>query len=294
MSSALTARLHVRWAPASFQLMNLEDHLGDIIRKSRQMTNVSEEAAAKAAGLTVEELLALEDSGKIAKRPNFKTLAPLIDLHADKLERVANGWLPKPPDLTVWRELRWITTEGSGMAVHCYLVWDEATREAALFDTGFDPEKVFSLAGENQLQLRHLFITHTHADHIAGMSAVQAKFPKIRLHTSAKSAPPQHRNRANDFIQLGSLRITNRDTPGHAEDGVTYVIGTWPEDAPHVAVVGDAIFAGSMGGAKQSGSLAKQKVRDQILTLPPDTLICPGHGPLTTVGQEKANNPFFA
>jgi hydroxyacylglutathione hydrolase len=48
-----------------------------------------------------------------------------------------------------------------------------------------------------------------------------------------------------------------------------------------------------MGGAKQFGALAKQKVREQILTLPPDTLICPGHGPLTTVGQEKENNPFF-
>jgi len=65
---------------------------------------------------------------------------------------------------------------------------------------------------------------------------------------------------------------------------------------PVVEAAGDrwrAIFAGSMGGAKQFGALAKQKVREQILTLPPDTLICPGHGPLTTVGQEKENNPFF-
>jgi glyoxylase-like metal-dependent hydrolase (beta-lactamase superfamily II) len=273
--------------------MNLEDHIGDIIRKSRQMTNVSEAAAAKAAGLALEELLALEDSGKIIKRPNFKALAPLIDLHPDKLERIANGWLPRPPDLSIFRELRWISTEGDGMTVHCYLVWDEVTREAALFDTGFDPSRVFKLIDDDRLLLKHLFITHTHADHIASMGAVQTKFPKMRLHTNAKSAPPQHRNRPNDFIQLGSLRITNRDTPGHAEDGVTYVIGTWPEDAPHVAIVGDAIFAGSMGGAKQFGALAKQKVREQILTLPPDTLICPGHGPLTTVGQEKENNPFF-
>ncbi len=113
------------------------------------------------------------------------------------------------------------------------------------------------------------------------------------MHTDARSAPPQHKNRRNDFIMLGSLRITNRDTPGHAEDGVTYVIGTWGDDAPHVAIVGDAIFAGSMGGAPQHSALAKQKVREQILTLPADTLICPGHGPLTTVAEEKAHNPFF-
>jgi glyoxylase-like metal-dependent hydrolase (beta-lactamase superfamily II) len=172
-------------------------------------------------------------------------------------------------------------------------VWDEATRDAALFDTGWDAAPAFKLIEENQLQLRHLFITHTHADHIAGLETVRTKFPKAHLHTDARSAPPQHKNRRNDFIMLGSLRVTNRDTPGHAEDGVTYVIGMWPDDAPRVAIVGDAIFAGSMGGAPQHGALAKQKVRDQILTLPPDTLICPGHGPLTTVAEEKANNPFF-
>src|SRR5213594_3860964 len=175
--------------------MNLEDHIGDIIRKSRLMTNVSEEAAAKAAGLTVEELVALEDSGKITKRPNLKALAPLIDLHPDKLERIANGWLPKPPDLGVWRELRQISTNGNGITVHCYLVWDEVTREAALFDTGFDPKPVFDLIERNQVRLKHLFLTHTHGDHIAGMEAVQRKFPEARLHTNAKSAPPQHRNR---------------------------------------------------------------------------------------------------
>src|SRR5206468_11547726 len=143
------------------------------------------------------------------------------------------------------------------------------------------------------LQLKHLFITHTHADHIAALEPIRSRLPKVKLHSSAKNAPVDQRNRANDFIHLGSLRITNRDTPGHAEDGVTYVVGNWPEDAPSVAVVGDAIFAGSMGGAKQLADLAKQKIRDQIFSLPPDTLICPGHGPVTTVGEETARNPCF-
>ncbi len=125
------------------------------------------------------------------------------------------------------------------------------------------------------------------------MPAVRGAFPKIFLHTDTKGAPPQHRNRRNDCLHLGSLRITNRETPGHADDGITYIIGNWSGDAPAVAIVGDAIFAGSMGGAAQHGALAKQKVREQILALPPDTLICPGHGPLTTVAEEKAHNPFF-
>jgi glyoxylase-like metal-dependent hydrolase (beta-lactamase superfamily II) len=273
--------------------VNLEDHLGDIISKARAMNGVSTAAAASAAGISEVDLSVLEATGQTGKRSDFTSLANLIGLNPARLEGIARGWLPAEKDMSVWRELRQISTTEGGNAVHCYFIWDEVTRDAALFDTGWDATPAFKLVEENQLQLKHLFITHTHADHVAGLQSIRERFPKIHLHTDAKGAPPQHRNRRNDFIMLGSLRITNRETPGHAEDGVTYIVGNWPDDAPHVAIVGDAIFAGSMGRGNQSWELARQKVRDQILTLPPETLICPGHGPLTTVAEEKEHNPFF-
>ena len=273
--------------------MNLEDHPGDVICKARTAANVSAEDAAAAAGLTPDEFSALEETGSFTKRPDFQALAAKVGLHGGKLEGIVDGWLPQKRDLGLWRELRQIPTAGTGFKVNCYLLWDEVTLEAALFDTGFDAQPIFDLIDRNKLQLKHLFITHTHADHIAALEPIRNRFPKVKLHSGARNAPVDQRNRANDFIHLGSLRITNRDTPGHAEDGVTYVIGNWPEDAPSVAVVGDAIFAGSMGGARQQADLAKQKIRDQIFSLPAGTLICPGHGPVTTVGEEKANNPFF-
>jgi hydroxyacylglutathione hydrolase len=273
--------------------MNLEDHVGDIIRKARAMAGVSAADASRAAGLNEADFSALEQSGKSAGNVNFAQLAAAIGLNGAKLEGIAKGWLPSQKDLSVWREVRQISTTQNGNEVHCYLVWDEVTREAALFDTGWDVAPVLKIVEEEQLQLKHLFITHSHPDHIAGMAKIREVLPKIFLHMDSKTALPQHKNRRNDHIHLGSLRITNRETPGHAEDGVTYVVGNWSEDAPYVAMVGDAIFAGSMGGAAQSGALAKEKVRDQILSLPADTLICPGHGPLTTVTEEKASNPFF-
>ena len=273
--------------------MNLEDHLGDTIRKARAMSNVSIQTAATAAGMTEHELSALEQTGQFSRRPNFQALAGAIGLNGSKLEGIVNGWVPAQKDLTQWRELRCITSENEGMAVNCYLVWDEVSREAALFDTGWDAKPILALLQENQLVLRHVFITHSHEDHVAALGAIRQAFPKVRLHSSSKSAAVDQRNRANDFIHLGSLRITNRDTPGHAEDGTTFIIGTWPEDAPHVAIAGDAVFAGSMGRGNQSWELARQKVREQILTLPAETLICPGHGPLTTVAEEKEHNPFF-
>jgi hydroxyacylglutathione hydrolase len=220
-------------------------------------------------------------------------LAQSVGLDGAKLKAIASGWHPTKKDLSVWRELRVITTSANDITVNCYLAWDEVSREAALFDTGWEAAPILKFLEENQLVLRHIFITHTHEDHIAALAGIREKFPKVRLHSSSKNAPVDQRNRANDFIHLGSLRLTNRDTPGHAEEGTTYIIGMWPEDAPNVAIVGDAIFAGSIGRGNQSWDLAKQKVRERIFSLPADTLLCPGHGPLTSVGEEMANNPFF-
>jgi hydroxyacylglutathione hydrolase len=273
--------------------MTLEDHLGDVIRKGRMAANVAPEAAAQAAGVSSAILSEVESSGKAAPGMNFAALGKSLGMEGAKLERLAKGWLPMPVDLGQWRELRVTTTAGNGYTVNAFLVWDEVTRDAALFDTGWDATPALELISSNDLQLKHFFLTHSHEDHIAGLAKVREAHPKVRLHSSAKGAPPDQRNRPNDFIHLGNLRITNRDTPGHAEDGVTYIIGNFPEDAPNVAIVGDAIFAGSMGRGNQSWDLAKQKVREQILSLPGPTLICPGHGPLTTVEEEKANNPFF-
>jgi glyoxylase-like metal-dependent hydrolase (beta-lactamase superfamily II) len=273
--------------------MNLEDHLGDIIRKARSMSNVSSGVAARAAGLSEPELAALQDSGKPPASTKLSPLAEAIGLNPAKLENLAKGWLPTQPDLTRWPGFRMFTSAGDDLTVNCYLVWDDVTREAALFDTGFDLGPISRTIAAESLQLRHIFITHSHHDHVAALAEVRTAYPQAKLHTHSKSAPVEHRNKPNEIVHLGGLRITHRETPGHAADGVTYLIGNWQHDAPHVAIVGDAIFAGSMGRGNDSWDLARQKVGEQILTLPGETLICPGHGPLTTVAEEKAHNPFF-
>jgi glyoxylase-like metal-dependent hydrolase (beta-lactamase superfamily II) len=273
--------------------MNLEDHLGDIIRKARKMSNVSATAAASAAGISENELAALEEAGQSAKKINSATLALLIGLNAAKLEGIVNGWLPSAKDLSIWREIRVVTTNGEGLSVNCFLVWDEVTRDAALFDSGLDAKPVLDIIAAEQLQLRHIFITHSHWDHVEALPKIREAWPKVKLHSGSKSAPVDQRNKSNEIVHLGGLRVTHRETPGHAEDGVTYIVGNWQEDAPIIAFVGDTIFAGSMGNGNGQWELARQRIREQILTLPAETLLCPGHGPLTTVAEEKAHNPFF-
>jgi glyoxylase-like metal-dependent hydrolase (beta-lactamase superfamily II) len=195
--------------------------------------------------------------------------------------------------LSAWRHLRAFNSSDDSLSVNCFLIWDETSREAALFDTGFAGKTILHTLAAERLELRHIFITHSHYDHIHALGDIRAAQPNAGLHTSSKNAPTKQRNQPGEVISLGELRIAHRETPGHAADGVTYVISGWPNRAPEVAIVGDAIFAGSMGRGNDSWELAKQKVREQILTLAPKTLLCPGHGPLTTVAEEQANNPFF-
>jgi len=271
----------------------LEDHAGDIVRKARAMSQVSPPTAAAAAGLSEAELAAFEETGQCARKINFIALAKILSLHPQKLEAIANGWLPVATDLHRWRSLRAFSTTGEGLTVNCYLVWDDATRAAALFDTGLEAAPVVAAIAAEGLVLQHIFITHAHWDHVEALPEIRAAFPAAHLHSSSKNAPAKQRNQSGETIPLGGLRITHRETPGHAEDGVTYLIGGWPDAAPPVAVVGDAIFAGSIGRGNQSWDLARAQVRTEILSLPVATLLCPGHGPLTTVAEEQAHNPFF-
>lgn len=272
--------------------MNLEDSIGDILRKARISTQTSTEDAAAAAGISTDLYQQFESTGRAPGGVRWEPLCERLTLHAGRLRAQHDGWHPSPVDLSRWRELRIFTTAGDDMTVNAFLVWDEVTRDAAVFDTGFDAAPILATIAEQGLALRHIFITHSHADHVAGLAALRAQHPRARIHSGSRNAPVDQRNRPDECVTLGSLRITHRETPGHAEDGVTYIVGNWPEDAPHVAIVGDALFAGSIGGARENLALARQKIREQVFSLPTETLVCPGHGPLTTVGAEIENNPW--
>ena len=219
--------------------MQLEDHAGDVVAKARQGRGLAEAEVAQAAGLDLAEYQALESTGRISGVVDWAALEKVLGLAPGRLGPLLKGWVPARRDLGCWRELRQVTTV-EGMAVNSYLAWDEASREAALFDTGWHAEPLLELVRHYDLKLTHCFITHSHADHVAALAELRRVCPGLRVRSSSPHAPVDQRNRPNDFVHIGNLRVTHRPTPGHAPDGVTYVIGTWPEDAPAVAIVGDA------------------------------------------------------
>ncbi|MCS1412092.1 MAG: Hydroxyacylglutathione hydrolase GloC [Verrucomicrobia subdivision 3 bacterium] len=273
--------------------MPLEDHAGDVIRKTRMGLDISSEEVATAARTSAEQLAEFEKKGAPADGIDFANVAERLTLDGSKLQQVAEGWEPAAHDISKWHHLRQIETDDGGMAVNCFLLWDRSSGEAALFDTGWLLKPIADLLDQFQLNLSHIFITHSHYDHFEALGDVRNRAPSAAVHSNFANAPKNQRLTEGDRFSVGKLKVSYRETPGHADDGVTYIIEGFPNSAPPVAMVGDAIFAGSIGGARNHFEVARKHIREQILTLPEGTLICPGHGPVTTVGEQRAHNPFF-
>ena len=144
----------------------------------------------------------------------------------------------------------------------------------------------------HELRVELILLTHTHPDHIAALDALRAatgaEVVAPEREPVAKSKPAH----AGDTWKVGGLTIEARGTPGHSPGGTTYVVNGL--SAP-VAVVGDALFAGSQGGmSPENYPAALAAIRREIFSLPPETVLAPGHGPLTSVALERRGNPFHA
>jgi glyoxylase-like metal-dependent hydrolase (beta-lactamase superfamily II) len=265
----------------------LEDLYTDVIGKAQRGLNLPDDALAARIGMpeTVIQKLKNGSMDEIV----FAKVCRELNLDQDKLMTMARKeWTPG--DVTV-EGLEQFTTPFEDYAVNAYLVWDPATKIAAAFDTGSDAKEMADFVSRKGLTLDAIYITHTHGDHIADVNTLRTNNQTVW--TCSKE--PYEGEGAQQFdagheFNIGSLRVETKQTWGHSKGGVTYIVHGLKE---RLAIVGDAIFASSMGGGMISWADALATNRRYILANPDSTVICPGHGPLTTVGEEKQHNPFY-
>ncbi len=242
---------------------------------------------AEKSGAKTDEINQLFD-GRF-NRATLERVAPLLQLDPRSLSDLAEG--KYRPDEVHLDGLAQVTTPYHDVQVNAYLVWDSASKDAVVFDSGTDCSPMLEHAKQSGLTIKLILLTHAHGDHIADLDRLaEATGAPIYISSREKAPGAQTIDEGRKFA-VGSLDIESRLTWGHSPGGMTFVIRGLTSP---VAIVGDSIFAGSMGGGNVSYEDAVQNNLRKILTLPNETVLCPGHGPMTTVKEEKEHNAFFA
>ena len=268
-------------------MLILEDFHEDILGKAMRGLGIGKNEMALQLGVGKPEIEAILSG--VVDEELINAMASELRLDGKKLIRSAKKeWSPAPLEMDGVSQ---ISSAYGDMIVNAYVIWSENSGNAWIFDTGTDALPIFAFIEEKKLKVDAIFLTHTHRDHVACLDDVlsQVKISKVYVHQLELFDDCEPIEEGFEYSN-GSLYLQAKHTHGHSLGGMTYIIDGL---ANPVAVVGDAIFAGSMGGGMISYEDALRTNREKIMGLPDNTILCPGHGPLTTIAEEKANNPFF-
>ncbi len=280
--------------------MALEDDFTDIVKKARNGQGLSPGELAKRCGLDASRLTTLERGAEPPSREEVAAIARGLGLRSEALTQVAlEGWTPAPTPATV-REVHTIHGDIGGYAVKGYVLWDAQVKEAILVDTGYDADAVLSFLRDRGLKLNAVCLTHGHSDHAGKLERILSEWPvPVYLGREDEALAPWLPDKQSLVeptdgrnICVGRLTVECLTTPGHTPGGICYRVRTEHHD---VCFVGDTLFAGSVGRANPFSLYPAHldSVRTRVLQLPQQTILFPGHGPNTTVGEEREHNPFW-
>jgi glyoxylase-like metal-dependent hydrolase (beta-lactamase superfamily II) len=268
-------------------MIPLEDNFSDVISKAQRGLEISDSDLAEKARLDANAIRKLR-GGHFDELALFR-VAPVLGLGARALSDLAqNEYRPAAREID---GLAMFNTPFHDMRVNAFLVWDPKSRKAITFDTGADCRSMLDRVAKEKLAVKLILLTHAHTDHIADLARLKKETGAPFYISERESIPGAETISEGQEFNVGNLKVKALLTSGHSRGGMTFVVTGL---ARPVAIVGDSIFAGSMGGGNVSYKDALRNNIEKILTLPGETIICPGHGPMTTVSEEKRYNPFFA
>jgi len=274
--------------------IRIEDEAEDVIAKAQSGLGVSDGELAGLSGVDRNEIHRLRQGEFNAGAA--RGIAKHLKLSPDALVALGqHDWYPAEIKVDGLAQFNtpYPVPGYDEMTVNAYLVWDPASGEAAAFDTGANAGELIEALQNRPWKLANIFLTHTHGDHIADLDQLRVHLQpggEVYVHANEKLTGTKTFLDGQTF-EMGALTIVARETSGHSPGGTTYVVDGLERP---VAIVGDALFAGSIGGVRANYHGALKMIRERILALPPETVLCPGHGPMTTVAEEWRRNPYFA
>ncbi len=194
---------------------------------------------------------------------------------------------------------------------NCYVIGDEETGAGALVDPGDEAARIALAVEQTELEITQILITHAHIDHVGAVAALVDEYGcPVLMHAEAEPMLGQLPTQAmmmglrfgkvpavdryiedEEAIEVGGLQLRPLYTPGHAPGHVAFYV-----EGEALLLSGDALFAGSVGRVDLPGGsmeVLMRSIEERLLTLPDETRVYPGHGPETTIGNERAHNPFL-
>jgi glyoxylase-like metal-dependent hydrolase (beta-lactamase superfamily II) len=271
----------------------LEDDFSDVLRKAARGTGLDAPDLAHRSGIALTSIEDWLRGHGVPDAAHARALATLVGLDPGKLaERAAGGWEPHvalPGDV---RHHPHDPHPSNG-----YLFFLDDGRTAALIDPAGLPSTILQAIADGPFALRYILITHKHADHCDATGDISRAFPdaEIVMHRSDVAAIGDLAGRATPIVdgdelpfgEAASIRMLH--TPGHTDGSSCFLFRS-------TLFTGDTLFAGSVGGAFGPTSTYADilaSVRFKLFALDDATVIAPGHGPPSTIGEERAHNPFF-
>jgi hydroxyacylglutathione hydrolase len=271
----------------------LEDDPSDLLRKALRGNRLSPHQLARRVGLDERAVEAWLGGDGVPNEDQARAVAVVLRLDPGKFaDAAARRWYPHaelPPDV---RHHPHDPHPSNG-----YLFFLRDGKTAALIDPAGYPKTLLNAVNEGPYALRYILITHKHADHCDATADVARAFPnaEIVMHRADAGAIGSLGKRAipvidGDELPFGddaSIRMLH--TPGHTDGSACFLFRS-------TVFSGDTLFAGSVGGIFADVSTYEDllaSVRFKLFTLDDDTVVMPGHGPPTTIAEEKAHNPFF-
>ena len=194
---------------------------------------------------------------------------------------------------------------------NCSIIGDETSHEAMVIDPGDDIDDVLALVRKHNLQVKQIVVTHAHIDHVGGAMKLRAatgapillnqndydllKIMDVQAAWIGVADPGKveidHSVSTGEKVSAGAHTAEILHTPGHTEGSICLYFA-----AEKKLIAGDTLFAGSIGRTDLPGGSMKKiihSLHNTVLALPDDTVVVPGHGPLTTIGDERESNPFL-
>ena len=194
---------------------------------------------------------------------------------------------------------------------NCYVIGDEETGTGAIVDPGDEAARIALAVEQSGLEIGQILITHAHIDHVGAVAALVDEYAcPVLMHAEAEAMLQQLPTQAmmmglrfgkvpavdrhlgdGEVLEVGGLELRSLYTPGHAPGHLAFYV-----ESEDVVLSGDALFAGSVGRTDLFGGSMEvllRSINERLLALPDETKVYPGHGPETTIAEERSHNPFL-